>query len=250
VHAVDSNMFVGTIRPRESYAGTRQLLAQIDINGHMATIKDQLNLYPIVPGKSGTIAFDEGRLRLSYDSMTVFKTVLLQVDSHIDGSNGRTYILSPGNTVLRGSLKASVSIDSSRKMQGLFFRTRSQTELLDWQNGMHPSVLTGPITHTFGDLFVAVDSTAPSVSRIKIRSASRRNLLISFRFKDDRSGVEYNGLKMYIDGRFVIPHIDGEHSLASYQVIQPLKRGAHQLKIRIRDRMGNANSVVQQFTVR
>jgi hypothetical protein len=97
---------------------------------------------------------------------------------------------------------------------------------------------------------IKTDDVPPNISRLSIRQASSRRPVISFRYGDNLSGVEYQELKMYIDGVAVIPEVDGEHHKAIYTAARPLERGSHQLTIRIMDRMGNSNVLERTFSVR
>jgi hypothetical protein len=73
---------------------------------------------------------------------------------------------------------------------------------------------------------------------------------ISFRFRDNLSGVEYKEVKVYIDGIVVIPEIDGEHRRATAQPPSPLAKGSHRLTIHVSDRMGNRAEVERSIHVR
>ena len=73
---------------------------------------------------------------------------------------------------------------------------------------------------------------------------------ISFRFRDNLSGVEYKEVKVYIDGIMVIPEIDGEHRRAFAQPSSPLAKGSHRLTILVSDHMGNRADVERSFHVR
>jgi hypothetical protein len=97
---------------------------------------------------------------------------------------------------------------------------------------------------------LVVDDAPPAVSRIRIRSTATPGQLFSFHFKDNLSGVDYDELKTYIDGRIVIPEIDGEHRKASYQPKIPLQRGSHQLTIHLTDNQGNTTAVERRFVLR
>ncbi|MCZ6776982.1 MAG: M23 family metallopeptidase [Ignavibacteria bacterium] len=247
---IDLDYYVGTFYPTESFAGTRRLVAKVEVNGQRFTEIDEFDLYPIAAGSSGNIRLDDGKLRIEHDRNSVFKTVLLQLDKQSsDGED--TYTLKPENTVLNRGLTVELDVDSSKQNQGLFFRGRGRG---NWNllatNDNNSSRITGRLTRTLGDLAVLVDSTPPRIHRVKITRISSRRPYISFRFGDNLSGVEYNELKMYIDSVIVIPEIDGEHRRAFYRVTEPLKSGSHQLTIRLKDKMGNTKEVERRFTVR
>jgi hypothetical protein len=244
----DINHYVGVFRPLESFSGTRRLVADAEVNSTKTTALDEFEIYPVSPEKSGSITFDGGKLVINYDSTSVFKTVFLQVQKH-QGSEVR-YTLLPENTILRGAIRATVTIDQPRQCQGLFFSGLSNGELLDLSPDGTKSTLSGLITRTLGELSVKIDDTPPGISRLSITGASSRRPSFSFRCGDNFSGVEYQELKTYIDDVAVIPEVDGEHHKATYTATRPLERGAHRLTIRIKDKMGNSNVVQRTFSVR
>ena len=244
--ATDEKSYTGTFRPLESFHGLRRLVAEAEIDGHTATAHSEFELFPVAPRTSGMLSYDDGNLILSFDSSSVFKTVYLQIEKDAyDG--GSSYSLLPENTVLKKGLRVSMNAPLSSEKKGLFFRGRGGWDLLtsEVSNGK----FTTEITKTLGELAILTDETPPSISRVRISRTSGGRPSISFGFGDNLSGVEYNELKMYIDGEFVIPEIDGEHRRVSYQVNNPLQRGPHHLTISVRDRMGNSREVVQRFTI-
>ncbi len=249
VHAINASTYAGTYRPSESFQGTRQLIATAEINGREARATSAVNYYPVVAGSSGVITADNGRLVIAYDSLSVFKTVFLQIEKIEDGEEA-AYVFHPEYTVLRGPIGVSVRMDPSKNKRGLFFRGRGGRNVLATALSPADSLLSGRISRTLGKLAVRADNDPPSIHRVRIRYPFPGRPRITFGFNDNLAGVEYDDLKMYIDGDAVIPEIDGEHDRASYQVTRSLKRGTHTLAISIRDRLGNASTREERFTVR
>lgn len=246
--AMNEKSYSGTFRPLESYQGLRRLVAEAEVDGNAATAHSEFEMYPIAPLTSGDLSFDDGNLVVSFDSSSVFKTVFVQIEK--DPFDGETsYTLLPENTVLNKGLSVGVKAHSSKEKQGLFFRSRGGWDLLATSQSSTDGRFTAQITGTLGELAILTDETPPSVTRVRISRTSGGRPTISFSISDNLSGVEYNELKMYIDGGFVIPEIDGEHRRASYQVTNPLNRGPHHLTIHVRDKMGNSREVVQRFTI-
>jgi hypothetical protein len=110
--------------------------------------------------------------------------------------------------------------------------------------------LIGTITHTLGDLALLIDDTPPFIHRLALKELRSRKPTITFHFGDDRSGVEYEELKMYIDGVAAIPEIDGEHHRAALHCTTPLTQGSHQLTIRLKDKSGNTSTLERRFDIR
>jgi len=243
----DIDTYVGAFKPAESFAGLRKIAADAEVNGHRLSAFDEFNLYPIVPGKSGTFSVDDGRLLIDYDSLTAYSTIYMEVEK--DGAHGETaYTLLPLRTVLGGALQVSVFADSAVKHQGLYFRGRGSRDLLAPSPTGPGNMFRAKITKTLGDLFLDVDDSPPSVSSLHVSAPSRRPV-VTFRISDGGSGIEYDGLKMYIDENVAIPEIDGEHRRVLYQASDPLERGNHLLTIRLKDRAGNSNSIERRFFV-
>ena len=247
--ALDVDRYAGTFRPLESYKGTRRIFAEGEINGQTIEAQDEFDIYPIVAGRSDTIILDEGKLSIFYDSTSVFKTFFMQVHKEIYAGEV-TYTLSPDRTVLKGRLIVRVSVDPTRKQLGLYFGNRGRGQLIATSASNTRGTITGIISQTLGELSVLGDNTPPYISRLTISPTSTRRPMISFRFGDAVSGVEYNELKMYIDGDVVIPEIDGEHRRAFYQAPDPLVRGSHRITIRLKDKLGNTSEVERRFVVR
>ena len=246
--ATDIDSYTGSFRPLESFSGTRRLVADVEVNGIRQSAVDEFEIYPIVPGRSGSISADGGKIVIRYDSSSVFKTVFMQIRKDQDRQSD--YTLLPENTVLKGELRVSVHIDQPESNQGLFFSGLGGWEVLDYSLDDTRTMLEGTITRTLGEVCIRVDDTPPNISRLSIRRASSGRPEISFRYGDDLSGVEYDKLKMYIDSSVVIPEVDGEHHRARYTATRPLDRGTHQLTIRIKDKMENGSVVERRFSVR
>jgi murein DD-endopeptidase MepM/ murein hydrolase activator NlpD len=244
---VDIDEYTGWFYPDENHAGTRRIVATAGINGHSATALSEFDLYPIAPGKSGRFVLDGGTLILEHDSASVFKTVLMQVVKQNDELPA--YLLVPENTVLRGGIRVSIKVNPQVRHQGLFFNGLRRMELLNDGVESLSGSLTGTITQTLGEVLVASDDTPPFISRFSIAGSGSSRPTVTFRYGDNLSGVEYKELKMYLDGAAVIPEVDGERRRVVYQVREPLHRGSHLLTIRIKDMMGNAQTLERSFSV-
>ena len=249
VTAIDANHYSATFRPLESYKGVRRLFAEAEVNGITAQANTEFDLYPIIAGREDTIRFDNGNLALVYGPSTVYKTTFLRIHKE-EYEDEVSYSLEPHRTVLRGPLTVMVSDGRTDPYRGLYFGTRGRSSGLmavaETANGR--STFTTRITETLGEFSIRRDYTPPYVTGLRITRTSTRRPRITFGFGDNRSGVEYNSLKMYIDGVVAIPEVDGEHRRASYRPPTPLERGSHRLTIRLRDKMGNAYEVERRFT--
>ncbi len=244
----DVDEYVGTFKPLEQHHGTRRLVLQAEVNGHETSANAEFDLYPIPSGEVGWFDVDGGNLRITYHPNSVFKTIFLQIRKQMhDGEP--LYSLSPENVVLNEGITATIKVNPSRS-QAFFANLMGREELLAVASKEIDGTLTGKITRTLGELYLAEDRSPPHISRLNITRIAGGRPHITFRYGDNLSGVDYQELKMYIDGVIAVPEIDGEHRRAFYQVTDPLERGSHQLTIRIKDRMGNSSEVERRFNVR
>ncbi len=247
--ASDVDVYAGTFRPSPAFGGMRRIAAEGEVNGAVMNTFEELALYPIEPGSSGTYSIDGGGLAITYDSLSVYRTLLLQVEKHA-GEEGPEYTLLPPQTVLRDGLTATMPGISRGLKQGLYFHGRTGRELLAPAPNATSGLFTGRITRSLGDIMVASDDVPPSISRLSVHASRTRQVDLSFRAGDNLSGVEYERVKLYIDDHNVIPEIDGEHRRVVYRSSDPLERGSHRLLIRVSDRAGNTSTLDRRFTVR
>jgi hypothetical protein len=246
--AIDIDEYAGSFRPSERYAGMRRVVVNAEVNGRMSSAIDEFDLYPIVAGTSGVIAYDADNLILRYDSTSVYKTIFMRIQKM--PGDAPHYALIPENAILAGEIRVTVHHTHPDRQQGLFFSGLGGWELLDRTTGPDKSMFTGTLTRTLGDVAIMDDNVPPSIARLSIARGKSGRVNFSFRYGDNFSGVEYKELKTYIDGVAVIPQVDGEHRRVTYSATHPLERGTHHLTIRIMDKMGNSSTVERQFSVR
>ena len=73
---------------------------------------------------------------------------------------------------------------------------------------------------------------------------------ISFLVAEDLSGIEnQENIKVYLDGRWLIPEYDPELELLKTYPEKRIKDGRHDLKIIVSDRVGNSRTVNTHFFV-
>ncbi len=240
--------YAGWFRPREEYRGVRRIRAESYSRGGRASDSAAIDLEPVLPGTAGVIAADGGRLLIRYDSLSVLKPLFLRIGTSSEG-DGPVYTLDPEGAVLGSGFTATIRPRSPGAHRGLFYRSRGRWQFIGLHGGGEESACTGRVIGTLGELTLLSDSTPPAVVQMSVARHARREPEIIVRFRDDRSGVEYDALKMYIDGNLVIPEIDGRRHRAVYKATEPLGRGPHQMTMRLTDRIGNSGTTQRRFVL-
>ncbi len=243
----DDNLYSGTFRPQEGFSGNRTLVFEYE-TGKQTEKKDyDLNLQTILSTRYSEIRFDGGNLIVLADSGSVFRTTFLEIQK-LTGRNKYSFL--PRFAIMDRGLTVKMKSQTGNTNQAIYFRGRSKRWSLS-QTERSGEYLVARLDKMLGDVAVMSDSKPPTISRLSV--PSRNNKLphiVSFRVSDNLSGVEYKELKLYIDGEFVVPEIDGEHRRVVNKLAEPLQRGPHTIRIQLKDRMGNAREVQRSFKVR
>ncbi len=244
---VDYGKYTGTFRPKETFDGSRYLVVERGDLSHSRAMSYELNIQPIVPTKLSEISFDHGNLVLIVDSGSFFRTTFLEIRKTF-GHKSR-YSLFPRYTILDRGIIVKMKSENRTGKEAIYFRGRGSRWSLSHTERSGEYLVT-QIKRMLGDIAIITDSNPPSISRLRIPTRYRKQPhVVSFRISDNLSGVEYKELKLYIDGKFVVPEIDGEHRRVVNRLAQPLPGGAHSLTIQLKDRMGNAREVRRSFRV-
>ena len=244
---VDLDRAEGWFTPDARHGGERVVRATAEVGGTTREAAAILELYPLVPGRADTYLIDGGGLRISSVPESVYDTVWISLERDPSGEHGRSYRLGPSHVVLRRGI--TVAMGRSASSSGdLYVRGRGRWSLL--ARALSPTMpVTGRLRRSLGELTLMTDTRGPSVQKLHFPALSRRAVRFSFAYDDDRSGVDYDSVKTYIDGAVVIPEIDGEHHRVHYLSRDPLDRGPHLLTIRLRDNVGNLTTVERRFVV-
>jgi murein DD-endopeptidase MepM/ murein hydrolase activator NlpD len=240
-------MYLASFRPDESYQGIRKVTARGGVRGRPVTREESLHIIPLIPGKTGAARFAGGNIRLSWGTDAVFHPVFLSAAVLAEDS---LLSLRPHDVALREGLDIEVLLTGDTTLARLYGRRTRGWSLLSNRPADAEGILRATLRRWTGDISVRSDRTPPSVSRFRLYTSSGGDVTISFRFRDNLSGVEYESLKMYIDGVSVIPEIDGEHRTATYRTSTPLPRGSHRLTLQLADKLGNMTTITRPFVVR
>ncbi len=133
--------------------------------------------------------------------------------------------------------------------EGLYSREGGSWTLLAPAGETGSPSITARLTNRLASLALLPDTEGPVIRGLRFTRRTRKEVRATFRIGDDLSGVDYKELKAYIDGKFIVPEIDGEHRRATVVAPERLTRGPHRLQIHVRDRVGNPSLLEREFNV-
>ena len=242
MHRASAAAYEGHFTPRAEFQGVRRVTAVAVSAGHRGVASCAIDIRPVLPSRAGTIALDGGTLLLGYDSLSVLKPLYLSVSKESRDA-GEVYAMAPEGVVLGSGFTVAIAPGTGQRHAGLFARTTGAWQYIGGSGALAPT--KGRLRVRTGEVALLADSTPPALYALRSRGGE-----ITVRFGDDRSGVEYDSLKMYIDGQLVIPEIDGRRHRAVFDARGAYARGPHQLTLRLTDRMGNSRTTVRRLVLR
>lgn len=258
--AADEHHVWAVFAPLDSVQGDRTLAFEGAVNTSPVRAVETITIYPVLPGRRGTVKTDNGDFRLDYDSLSVYDTLYIQIRT-AGSQDSRIYELLPERAVVREGFTVTLRADLPAGPLAVYRRAGNGWALLGQQHGLPvtpegnpaanstPGSVSARLTDRLGTLAVLADTEPPLLTSLRCSWRGRNRVLATFRVWDDLSGVDYKTLKAYIDGKFVIPEIDGEHRRATVLAPEGLTRGPHHLQVRVQDNMGNPAVLERRFAV-
>jgi hypothetical protein len=235
--------------PDDTFQGYRSLLFQGNVNGAPFKESGGISCYAILPGRRTRIRPVGTELLLECDSCAVFDTTYLQV-TQIPSADGPWFELSPEGGLLRDGIAVTLPrFSRSDGKEAIYTRRTATWSLTPGRKLNADGSVSGRLTRWIGDLWLARDTIPPVIHSLRLSNGGSGVPLARFRFSDQLSGVDYQSLATYIDGKFVIPDIDGEHRRAVVPAPTGLTRGSHRLTIRLSDQLGNTSILERRFAV-
>jgi hypothetical protein len=204
--------------------------------------------YHIDPDNGGTIRTSTDAVSLSYDQGAVFSPVDISI-ADLDEPDARGIAIEPHGIPLDEGFVFRLRSPAGTGHTGAYTRSGNSWTFISRAERDSVGMVHVRLRHFLGDVALIDDAVPPSIYGVSV-SGSDPKPRISFRFRDNLSGVEYQEVKVYIDGIVVIPEIDGEHRRAFAQPSSPLLKGSHRLTILVSDHMGNRADVERSFHVR
>ncbi len=234
--------------PLDSVPGTRTLAFDGIVNSLSVHAVEKVDVYPILPGRQGSITADNGNFRLDYDSLSVYDTLYLQVKV-VDTEKSRVYELLPDGAVLRDGFAVTLRTGKPGTGDAVYRRDGAEWSLLGQRAGSDRDARPPRLTGRLNSLTILSDSEPPAIGNVRCAWRGKNRPFATFRVWDALSGVDYKTLKAYLDGKFVVPEIDGEFRRATITAPEGLTRGPHHLQVRVQDKMGNPALIERGFVV-
>jgi hypothetical protein len=245
---VSGSRAAATFAPDPAHQGVRTMSVEAEVAGVAARGEASRAVYAVEPFTNGAFTVDGGALTVRFEPGSTFGPLAMTVDPSIH--NGQTvYSFGPEDAVLKNGLAVTVRPRVAATRLALYVGARDRWTKIRTE-AMPDGTLRGRMRRTLGDLTVLSDTTAPAIGRVRVQQRPGRKLLVSFGFDDNLSGVDYDTMKLYLDGRFRVPEIDGEHHRAVFLSAEPLSVGPHRVTISFSDELGNTTSVERTITIR
>jgi len=245
---IELNEYQAIYTPTDDFVGSRTVKVEAEVNGKQVSTSTNLSVFVIQPDKANYFTYDDGRIKISYDSGAVFRPMYMQIEK---GNYNRypIYELKPRDLLLNRGLKISIKSNEPNNYLGLYYRSNQgwifQTAAKDEGTEYFSTLLT----YTLGDIGLFQDDIAPTIGRLHLKY-NNPNLYISFRYYDNLSGVDTDEIKIYLDNKLIIPEIDGEHSKVFLNEQEHLDKGKHIVRITLKDRMKNSTELVRTLNVK
>ncbi len=249
LEAIDVNKYTGSYMPSNFNMEDCPVEVTAEVNGKPASAHSEIPMCIIPATKAGNFSINNN-LIISYDSGAVYQPLCLQINSENEHRT-TVYTLEPDDVLLDGGITVSLPVpqDIEQHKYGLYFRGNAGWVFQTARPDSNRKTFSTTLRRMLGEVAVLSDDAPPTFGRARI-TTRRSRLYVSFRYFDNLSGVDPDEIKMYLDGTLVIPEIDGEHRLVSYQGEESLNKGKHLLRIVMKDRAGNAGELSRSLTVR
>jgi murein DD-endopeptidase MepM/ murein hydrolase activator NlpD len=246
----DVDKYIGSFSPSSDFEGTRQIEADVEVNGEKKLLTQAVDIFVVPTDKAGSFSYNLGEMLMSYDSGAVYKPLYMRISRTYE--NGQpVYELQPQDVLLNKGIRVSLPApaNAAAKKYGIYTRTSRglsfQTDSLDGDRAYY----TATFSRTLGEASVMHDDQPPSIGRLRVSSVKGRPL-ISFIYHDNLSGVDPREIKMTIDGNPVIAQLEGMHTRAWWLADTLLARGKHHAVITLKDRAKNEISLERLFSTK
>jgi hypothetical protein len=235
LHALDERTYAATFPLSSLRQQELNLEAEALVNGTEVRSVDRTPLVPITAELGGTVESDDGRLMLVFPPDGVYETLYCRITQEETG-----YSVAPNDRLLKKPVRVYFRMNAEIPADRLGLFSTSGGELSLMSRSLDPSTgaFSGRFHRMLGDVAVLPDTVPPSITRLS-GSYSRGVLRVTSTIDDERSGIDSKGIRLWIDGRPLIPEYHPYDRRIRFEEPMPLEQGLRELRLEIRDRMGN-----------
>lgn len=245
VRAVDAQRYVGTSPLSIVEAGVVTVQAEAEVNGIPAITRDQFTLFPVLPESGGRVVGRDGEFTIDFPQDGVYAPLYCRVEKTEEG-----YSVQPNHVLLNrgGVVRYRIPSSYATAKVGLYSSTNGSWNLVAVPDPDDPTTLKATITRFLGDFSIRMDPDPPSLDQPHIRY-QRKKIIISFKLRDGRSGVDANSIKILLDSTVFVGEYDPYGHKVVYEGAHDLSRGYHTVIAEAADHMGNKTSSRRSFLV-
>ncbi|TAK52375.1 MAG: M23 family metallopeptidase, partial [Bacteroidetes bacterium] len=242
--------YTACLLPSQLSAGMHTSQVSAEVNGTRTTASEVLDLFAITPAMSGSFSTGSSGVIISYNADAVYQPMVLQIQN-LSTPTTTKYTLGPTNLILNDGFQVSIPVRTSQctEKHGLYFRGNGGWSFQKSLQENNMEFVSTKLTRTLGELAIFKDEQPPSIGRLRFNQ-SKGFVNGNFKYSDNLSGVDYEGLKIYVDDQLVIPEVDDEHHRVWFKSDEQLPAGKHNLTITLRDKVKNEAKVTKTFTVK
>ncbi len=204
----------------------------------------------MLPGRASY--FESGAFRIIIPEGALYDSIYFHfsVDSsmHKEGRMSPLFrIHDPGDPLHK---KAVINILQSDFPESLKKRAVA-VRVEDDESYYYTGEWSGPVfifrTREFGNYYLSVDSTAPSIEKPAFPESPRPGDLLSIGIEDEESGIDkYNA---YLDGRWWLMEYDYKKKRLTGTLPEFLKTGEHVIRVSVSDKAGNRNEKIYKLKI-
>ena len=241
--ALDLDEYTATFPWTEAESGSLRINVSADVSGNTIALHDEARLFVIHPDFGGTIVSDDGHFQAIFPAGSLYAPLACWIEKTVEG-----YAVRPSETVLAKAITIRYGSQSVRESDrlGLFFSEDKGYDLV--QGDAEAGMYTGTIGRYLGAFALLPDKTPPEISRVR-SSYTRGSINISFRMRDNRSGINVRRFQVVLDDEFLPAEYDPDLRRVAYQGSHPLPPGKHTVRIEAVDRMGNKTTAQRTIGV-
>lgn len=240
---IDDDNYAGYVEPDANYHGYRKILVVDKTDNKLIKSTDKFFVYPVKKGLSKHFTLSNNKIIVSYNEESVYKDFLLTVDSSII-DNIVIYEFNPKDVPLKNGI--DIKIRNNSRSENIYFKKNGKWVFQRPAQCNDSGYIKATFNRTLTDVTLLKD-TIPPIIQVQKKIKLPKYSVISFRFKDNLSGVDYNKIKMYINKEVVIPEIDEEKRKITYSFENEVSKKIQVMELEIPDRAGNIQKLTRKF---